>query len=248
MPRLLTALAGCLSAIEASLLDWEDGKLSSQRHDVDVGSSRDGNRFAYFFGKARVQVAMLNQRLDDAIEDGDDILLTFVKRKTSLPLLKDLPLDPSTLCKTACSFANLRRRKSFLSGGDTLERVALRLMTAKAGRLLSDCPISDLVRLCSAIATSDSTAADRERVGLFVRRLICYFNKEAQIESWNLKPLEIATLHWSLGELGVKFYPGDSDLTSAHRRLHLFKEIPLVKYTALPGLPDRSLAQMVGRT
>jgi hypothetical protein len=222
VPSLASALGKILSMVKSSLLDWESGALAVKVEESRV--SRNPFSFASFFGRARFLAQLLDQRSDEPqAEEGDEFSLSFLTKK-SLPLLKDLPIDPSTLCKVTASFSSL----SF-PGGDVFARVALRLMTSRSGRLLRECPMADLVRLCEAVA-SHGIPLGRERVSLFVRKLVHLFNTEwASGQSYSLQSNYAAVLIWSLGELGVKCAsdPGPEVASTAHRRLHLVGRLPL---------------------
>jgi hypothetical protein len=222
VPSLASALGRILSMIKSSLLDWESGALALKADESRV--SRNPFSFASFFGRARFLAQLLDQRSDEPqAEEGDEFSFSFLTKK-SLPLLKDLPIDPSTLCKITSSFSLL----SF-PGGEVFARVALRLMTSRSGRLLRECPMADLVKLCETVA-SHGVPLGRERVSLFVRKLIHLFNTEwASGQSYSLFSKDAAILIWSFGELGVKCVSdsGPEDASSAHRRLHLVGRLPL---------------------
>lgn len=236
---LSLAVGKCLSAIEASLLDWESGTEAPRLEDASGGHS-----FSSFFGRARYLVPLLDQSMDDPTEDGDDLsLLLAARKKTALPMLKDLPLDPSTMCKLTCSFAKLHSHNVGLNNGETLARVALRLMTSRGSRLLRECPLHDLVRLCGAIATTDLSLG-RERINLFVRRVVQLLNT-MDFERNPLRPSERARLIWSLGRLGVKYAAEKENSATAHRRLQLTAVAPLVSGAELRNLTEKSLSQMV---
>jgi hypothetical protein len=249
LPPIAEALGRSLTTVETVLFEWENGKLSYQQAEVGVKTSRDSTPFTSFFGRARTMIPRLLDLIgDDTIDEEEvgELPLLLTKKKSTLPLLKDLPLDPSTLCKLTCTFAELRRSHAPFRGGESLERVALRLMNSRSGRLLRECPMEDLVRLSHAVAMGSSS---RERVGLFIRRLVQFLNEMPDGENpcTNLSPAEKATLLWSLGELGVKFHPkgDDEDSSSAHRRLQLVTPVPVVEHEQLSLLSDQSLIQMV---
>lgn len=222
VPSLASALGKMLSMIKSSLLDWESGALAAKAEESRV--SRNPFSFASFFGRARFLAQLLDQRSDEPpAEEGDEFSVSFLTKK-SLPLLKDLPIDPSTLCKITSSYSRL----SF-PGGEVFARVALRLLTSRSGRLLRECPMPDLVRLCEAVA-SHGVPLGRERVSLFVRKLIHLFNTEwSSGQSYTLLSHDAAVLIWSFGELGVKCVvdSGPEGVSSAHRRLHLVGRLPL---------------------
>ena len=239
LPSVVQALGRTTTAIEASLHDWENGILS--RHD-DAGNIKAPTLFASFFGRTKYQASFMDQRLDESPDEGDDLSLLVVSRKSSLPLLRDLPLDPSTICRLTSSFAKLRKLLPGIGGGETVMRVALRLLTSKNGRLLHECPIPDLVRLCEALATSGD-ALGRERVSLFVRRVVQLINgseDELQLPASNM-----ISFIWSLGELGVKYHSDEKDSKVAHRRLGLVRDLPLTSFDELQLLSNQQLSKLV---
>lgn len=241
LPSVAQALGRMTAAIESSLLDWENGlhsKLDGR------GPADESASFSSFFGRTKHLVPFMDQRIEESPGDGDDLSLLLVTRKSSLPLLKDLPLDPSTICKMTSSFAKLRTRHPAIGGGETLARVALRLLTSRNGRLLRECPIRDLVRLCEALATARG-ALGRERVSLFVRRVVQLLNEEYKNKVFKLGAAEMATFVWSLGELGVKFSPGLDDPSSAHRRLHVTTDLPLPTEQQIGDLPPLHWSNLV---
>jgi hypothetical protein len=222
IPDLARSLGTMLSMIKSALLDWESGALQP-RSDESYGS-RNPFSFSSFFGRARFLAQLLDQRTDQPpAEEGDEFSPSILTKRT-LPLLKDFPLDPSTLCKITSSFGKLR-----VGGGEAFARVALRLMTSRSGRLLQECPMNDIVRLCETVA-SGIVPLGRERVSLFVRKLVLLFNTEwATRDTYTLTSEDAAVLIWSLGELGVKCV-ADSEFegaSSAHRRLQLVGRLPV---------------------
>lgn len=237
------ALGRVLSTVEIALLDWENCMHYARLDDTGV-SSKESTRFASFFGRTRFQVPLLEQRLDEGADENDDLSLLLVTKKSTLPLLRDLPLDPSTLCKVACSFVKLRKTHPEVYGAENIARVALRLLTSRNGRLLRECPLQDLVRLLEALATSDLSLG-RERISLFVRRVVHLLNESPLQASAEMRPKERARLLWALGALGVKYCPSCDDVDSAHRRLQLVTEIPLVDSDELGEISDQSLTKLV---
>lgn len=203
--------------------------------------------FSSFFGRARHLVSILDQQHEESAEEADDLTMPSIAKPTRLPLLKDLPLDPSTLCKLACSFVRLRTRYSFTDGGGRLGKTALRLLTSRNGRLLRECPMHDLVRLCDAVATSEMTIAGRERISNFIRRFVHYLNDFSSDESFPLSSQDISSLLWSLGELGVRYHPNDSkeDAATAYRKLQLVTEIPSIPTEHLERFSDDLLSRTV---
>lgn len=171
-----------------------------------------------------------------------------ITKTSRLPLLKELPLDPSTLCKLTCSFVILRKHHASIDAGDRLCKTALRLLTSRSGRLLRECPMHDLVRLCDAVATSGMSIAGRERISNFVRRFVHYLNDLPSSDSDASFPLSsqhIVSLVWSLGELGVRYNPDKEQSATAYRRLQLVAEIPCLSKSQLQQFSDEMLSKMV---
>ena len=243
------AIGRILSTIEVALLRWETGEASLKQGAGGNGSVRESTRFAYFFGRKRFNVPFLDQRLDESIEDFDENPVSSHTEKSRLPLLRDLPVDPSTLCKAACCFSRLATKYPAIKGSETLVRVALRLLTSKGGRLLRECPLRDVVRVCEAVATTSSSVG-REMVSHFTRRIVRLLNDDAQNEPAKLLslilPHDLATLLWSLGELGVKQLPWDGENEkSAYRRLQLVVKTPLMRTDQMLLLPNPLLVKLV---
>ena len=227
------SLGTILTTIEFSLRHWESCKneILSSGHSESV-------RFASFLGRSRFHLPFLDQRIGDPLDDADEAPVAHSTR-SSLPLLRELPVDPLTLCKASSCFAKLKSDHPSFKTKETLTRVSLRLFSSRNGRLLKECPLPDLVRLIEAAALS-KVPAYRELIGLFSRRALHVLNElprdEAGALQLNLSSQEICTLVFSLGELGVSYMPfHGGDDTVAHRRLHLI---------ARPRLPNpSSLAQ-----
>jgi hypothetical protein len=243
-PLVAEALGRVLSTVESSLLQWESG---AGCYAVSTDSvNKESTRFASFFGRSRFHIPFLDHK-DDESEDVDEFHHRSLVGKRRLPLLRDLPIDPSTLCKAACSFAILPSSYTAIKGSETLLRIALRLLTSRNGRLLQECPRQDVIRLCEAVATNESPY-EREQIGLFVRRVVRLLNEsdEESVDGLSSNsPSEIATLVWSLGELGVKHQPGQTDTASAHRRLQLVRELPFLSEDQVRSLPSVCVTRLV---
>lgn len=243
-PLVADALGRVLSTVETSLLQWESG---SGCYAVSTDSvNKESTRFASFFGRSRFHIPFLDHK-DDESEDVDESHPRPLKGKKHLPLLRDLPIDPSTLCKAACSFAILPLSYPAIKGSETLLRIALRLLTSRNGRLLQECPRQDVIRLCEAVATNESPYG-REQIGLFTRRVVRLLNESDEESADSLSsnsPRDIACLVWSLGELGVKHQPGQIDTASAHRRLQLVRELPFLSEDQVRSLPSVFVTRLV---
>jgi hypothetical protein len=239
-------LGRILATIETSLLQWESGKLSFKRENSDDSARKESTRFSAFFRRARLHVPFLDIRLDDFSEDGVEHPSLTHADKSRLPLLHDLPIDPLTLCKVACCFERLAECHPGVRVSETLTRVALRLLTSHSARLMRECPVQDLVRLCEAAARTNLTSV-REMIGLFARRFVSHLNGPGQHDLSALNAGEFVILVWALGELGVKYAHVGEDASSAHRKLHLVTRLPLVatKPTALDPLSNASVIKLV---
>jgi len=242
-PQVPEAMGKALSIIEGSLLEWENGINPAKQ---DSGGSREANWLSSFFGRAR-HLVQLDQHQDESTEEADDLSMPTMPKR-SLPLLRDLPLDPSTLCKLTCSFVKLRARHPCIDAGDRLGKTALRLLTSRNGRLMRECPMHDLIRLCDAVARSGRSGmpiAGRERTSNFVRRFLHYFNEMPSDEPLRISSHEVSTLVWSLGELGVRYNPDKAEASTAYRRLQLVSEIPRLSTDQLQELPNVSVSRLV---
>jgi hypothetical protein len=242
------SLGKILATIETSLLQWESCKLSLKKDGADSVNVREATRFASFLGRSRLHVPFLDQRLDDLMEETSE---PQVQEKSRLPLLRDLPIDPLTLCKLACWFERLADRRPGVKTSHTLTRIALRLLTSREGRLLVECPTHDLVRLCEAAARTDLSVG-RELISLFTRRVVRLLNsghyRSEYHDVTSLGPGDTVTLLWSLGELGVKYHPKDREKASAHRRLNLVTSLPTLNKDELIMLSNPSAKNLVRGT
>jgi hypothetical protein len=232
-PHVADSLGKIFATIELCLIQWERGRLSFPKNQTQLSEPVESTRFASFFGQSRFHIPFLDQHVGDPLDDMDETHTSILEMKSRLPLLRDLPLDPLTLCKAASCFTKLMA-DNLLQTSDTLARVAMRLLTSRGGRLLRECPLSDLVRLLEALALSDA-AGTRELIGYFTRQVIHLINDSPQDESGSiplkLRPTDLSTFIWSLGKLGVTYSTSGGDKSLAHRRLHL---------VAKPRLMDRS--------
>ena len=238
------ALGRSLATIEVALHNWETGSASSKQEVTDKRSSmKQPLRFASFFGKTNT-LMLLDQRLEQESSDETDEL--HIPTKKPRPLLKDLPVDPSMLCKFSCSMTKMNANNILVNGGESLTRIALRLLSSKNGRLLRECPLLDLARLCGALAET-KLSIGRERVSLFVRRVVQFLNEEL-VNDRAIGPAESAKLLWAVGELGVKFNLKNTDVETAHRKLELIAEVPILLTNQLNELTDRRIAKLLRGT
>jgi len=240
LPFVADALGKVLSTVEISLLKWEN-ESGSSADSADGHSAKESTRIPSFFGRSRFHASFLDHKNDES-EEVDEFHL-----RSRLPLLRNLPIDPSTMCKAASSFARLTSNYAGIGGSETLLRIALRLLTSRSGRLLRGCPRQDIIRLCEAVAVNESVLG-RELIGSFVRRVVHLLNESdeesAQALS-SLPPQDFATLVWSLGELCVKHHPKQDDISSAHRRLQLVQELPVLSEDQIGTLSSVSVSRLV---
>lgn len=234
-------LGRMVAVIETNLRRWESGDLSSQ---VSISEAKEATRFVSFFGRTRVNAQLFDHGLND--ESSDDSQDTS-EDKSHLPLLRDLPIDPLTLCKIACCSERLSDRQTGIRPSETLTRVALRVLTSRGGRLMMECPMQDLVRLCEA-ASRTKFSTLREMISHFARRLVHHLNSGRLEDVSTLGVGDVATLIWALGELGVKYRPDEDTSTSPHRRLHLVKSLPFLGGNQLIVLSNSRFIKMVSDT
>lgn len=237
------AFGKILMLIEASLLRWESGhgKKSTKTNN----SGKESVRFITFFGRTRFNLPLLDQKNDESYEEKDHFYVPSFSQK-HLPLLRELPIDPSTLCKLAYALARLKDRHHLLIDDKNLVRILIRLMISRNGRLLGECSIQDLARLCYAAAHMQSVTA-RELLGVFTRRVVQLLNDDQSTLRdcvRRAEPTERAILIWSLGELGVRHQP-DADKSSAYKRLQIVTDDLFVPIGELGELPFQSVQNLV---
>ena len=260
-------LGKLLVKVEFSLSEWESGALAASKA-RDRDDRRRRSRLVSFFGR---RWSKRDHEYEESSEDYDDYTVpSLLSEKARLPLLKDFPVDPSTLSKLTWSSSCLAR-SVFPSTSDTLARVALRLFTSRNGRLLrEECQIYDLASigtlfyiftnktypstfhrfslyefagLARAAVTVGSSL--RELVSLFARRLVKVLNECPGL--WETSPpIHSAALLFSLGRLGVKYNPSHGqDASTIYRRLQLVSPLPRFNSRDLDLLPPSVLVQMV---
>jgi hypothetical protein len=258
-PDVASALGGVLATVEESLHRWERGLYQGPSHDdddYDYQLNDDASRFSTFFGKSRLNPKLLDQRIGDRDDDDDDSTLAPLLARSHLPMLRDLTVDPSTLCKAACGFARLSAKHPYITGSWALTRVAVRLLSSKDARLMKECSIHDIVRLCEAAVLSEVAGHGRELViGLFARKVVCVLNDAldtsdpskaaSSIDVASASSTEIATLLWTLGELGVKHSLPDDSRHLAHKRMRLVTEKRLLTRDQLKTLDTHSIVRLV---
>lgn len=250
-PLVGEALGSILATIESSLLLWESAPHSKSAQDTK--RSEDTLHFSTFFGKSRLPWRLLNQMIH---EHEDDEESQKSSRKTSLPLLRDLPVDPSSLCKLSSAYSRLAQEQRDVMGGWTFVRVAVRLLSSKNGQLMEQCPLIDVIGLCHACAISEVNGRERGQVlRLFAGRVVQFMNDaldpdaathgRAAARLERATPWEIAALVWSIGELGARHFPADENRQQAHRKLRLISDRPLLTEDELNTLSVASTANLV---
>ncbi len=257
-PQTSISLGRILSTVEQSLYRWERGDCTtvsnagsnptSLAHEVPIFSS--------FFGRSRVNQPLLEQVVCDQDDDDDDNKFAPLLPKARRPLLRDLSVDPSTLCKAACAFQRLSLKHPEIKGGWKLTNVAIRLLTSKNARLLKECSVHDIIRLCEAAVRSEAESHGRELItGLFAHKVVQVLNdvlsesadsqRSTSIIIDAASPVEAATLIWALGNLGVKHSLSDESRGMAYKRLHLVTETALLTTEQVQQLDSASSAKLV---
>jgi hypothetical protein len=229
----MMALGKVLATAEHSLHRWERVDFAT-----DVASAEshvDSPLFSSFFGRPRRNLAILEQAVNDD-DDEDDIVLAPLGR-SQRPKLRDLMIDPSTLCKAACSFQRLSTKHPYIKGGWAFTRVAVRLLSSKNARLMKECSIHDIVRLCEAAVLSDVDGHGRELIiGLFARQVVKVLNEvleggnqhDTSINIGSASSSEISTLIWALGEMGVKCSSAGHSEQLSNKKMRLIFTEPLL--------------------
>ncbi len=239
------------------MLRWEKGHCSS----IDAESSKKVNEsilFATFFGKSRMATPLSDQRIgevrdeeDESFEGGKSGATT---RRSRLPLLRDLSIDPCTLCKVANGFAKLSTSRPFVKGGETLSRIAVRVLVSENGLLMKESSFHDIVRLLEAVAAGEGFDLQSQFIArLFARRIVRMLNedlhprRESKVPSAflsSLSPTEKSVMLDSLGRLGVRF-TSDKDSRSAYKRLRLVINSPILSPAQLSGISTSCLTKLV---
>ncbi len=241
------ALGKILAAAEHSLHRWERVDFAKDVSSVD--SYVESPLFSSFFGKSRINLPILEQAINDD-DDDDDMALAPLGR-SQRPKLRDLMIDPSTLCKAACGFQRLSKEHQFIKGGWTFTRVAVRLLSSKNARLMKECSIHDIVRLCEAAVLSDVDGHGRELIiGLFARQVVKVLNEvlddekqhSTSIDIETASSTELSTLIWTLGEMGVKYSAGKH---VAGKKMRLEFADPLLRAIRLKSLDQLTLERLI---
>lgn len=217
------------------------------------GQVEDSFHYSTFFGR-RFPFPLLNHGVNEHEDEDDEDISHQMDRK--LPLLRDLTVDPSSLCKLASGFSSLSQNQPNIVGGWTFLRVAIRLLASKNGQLMEQCPIQDVIRLCHACAMRKTNGREQEQVlHLYARRVVQFMNEaldpdrdahgKAADRLAHASPWEISILIWSLGELGARHFTTDENRRLAYRKLHLVTDRPLLTEEQLQSLSATSTANLV---
>ena len=116
----------------------------------------------------------------------------------------------------------------------------------------------NLIRACEAAAINEAVGRGEDLiVGQFARRFLHLLNDaneqtggndrkaSSDLKLSSASPEEIATLLWSLGELGARHFAKDNEKQSAHRKLRLVVEPPLLTDDQIQRLSTSSSLQTV---
>lgn len=207
------------------------------------------------FGRSRLSLPFLDLLVSHDDEDGDESssIRYYRQQQGSLPNLRDLTVDPSTLCKVAYGLSAIRAEKACGSsqtlGGMTCLRIATRLFASKQGRLLRECNTKDIVRLCCACANTLGAAGfstvDQEFVFRhFPRRVVQLLNENEDLLG-QLPASKLADLIWPLGELGVQESRETRNRQMEYKRLRLVARLPALSESQFADLPPSCTANLV---
>ena len=241
------ALGKILAAAEHSLHRWE--RVDFAKDVASAESQAEIPLFSTFFGRSRINLPILEQAIND--DDDDDDLSLAPLGRSQRPKLRDLMIDPSTLCKAACGFQRLSNEHPHIKGGWTLTRVAVRLLSSKNASLMKECSIHDIVRLCEAAVLSDVDGHGRELIiGLFARQVVKVLNEvldeennhSTSIDIETASSTEISTLIWTLGEMGAKYSPGKH---TSGKKMRLGFAEPLLRRIRVTSLDHVALERLI---
>lgn len=254
MSSVQTAHAlGCtIASVEQTLHRWERGDIQVQPGESD-GYGHSKEQHSPSSSRRRVSSRFLEHLVGG--EDGDEILLAPLLAKSPRPLLRDFSIDPSTLCKAACAFARCSNLNKYIEGGWSFTRVAMRLLSSRDGRLLRECSLNDIVRLCEAAVLCDMETSGREISGLFARKVLQVLNDsvddDGKMKSGSTISLgvasasEVCSLLWSLGELGAKHSLDYETKPTAYKRMRLVCPLPALSEEELQSLRSFQVLNLV---
>lgn len=252
-PATSAALGRLVSIMEASVLRWENGQCEKSAKET-TEQVDESIRFASFLGKPRLALRLLEQRLDTAIDEDDESQVPESGKGRHLPLLRDLSMDPSTMCKLAYALSRTQVLLSEIDGAWTFTRVAVRLMASKHGQLLRVSSPGDNVRLAYACVTNQCNDHGRELISrLFARRFVQRLNellngneKGSVSRHLGLSSAETATLAWSMGNLGVRHWTTEQDTNgTAYKKLRLVTSLSLLSESELESSSTHSIARLL---
>lgn len=262
-PGVADAFGRIFSTVETAIVRWERGHYNQNNGDEESVESRGGfTSLTSLFLRPSLSRHMLDQLIEeynDLEEEDERILSSIVDNKIQrLPRLRDLGIDPNTLAKAAGAFSTVCSSHLNLRGSPILTRVTLKLLTSKNGRLLQEFSMSNLIRACEAAAINEYVGRGEDLVvGQFARRFIQLLNEanndaqnynstsKAALRLSSASPHEIATLLWSLGELGARHLASDKNRDTAHRRLRLIVDDPLMTDDQIQHLSSSSTLKAV---
>jgi hypothetical protein len=251
-PAEVKALGQILATTEMSLKRWERGDYQTEA--PSSGTHSDGSVFSSFFGRPRINLPILELVMGGEEEDDGDGVLGPLLERSRRPKLRDLSIDPSTLCKASCNFQRLSAMHPYIKGGWTMTRVAIRLLASKNGRLMRECSIHDLVRLCEAAVLSDIDGHGRELIiGLFARQVVTLLNEvfdeendaELSMDVESATSSELATFIWSLGELEVKVLSAGEENRLGIKKMRLVSLDPFLLKIQMEELDLSSVQRLI---
>ena len=252
-PATSAALGRLVSIMEASVLRWENGQCEKSNKETTIQVD-ESIRFASFLGKPRLALRLLEQRLDTAIDEDDESQVSESGKGRHLPLLRDLSMDPSTMCKLAYGLSRAQVLLPEMDGAWTFTRVAVRLMSSKHGQLLRVSSPGDNVRLAYACVTNQCNDHGRDFISrLFARRFVQRLNellngneKGSVSRQLALSSAETATLVWSMGNLGVRHWITEQGANgTAYKKLRLVTSLSLLSESELESSSSHSIARLL---
>lgn len=263
-PGVADAFGRIFATIETSIVRWERGQHGQNEDDDEEATERRGgfNSLTSLFLRPSLSRQMLDQLIEEynELEEEDERILSSIveSKKRKLPRLRDLGIDPNTLAKAAGAFAKATSNHLNLRGSPILTRVTLKLLTSKNGRLLQEFSMCNLIRACEAAAINEAVGRGEDLVvGQFVRRFLQLLNEandsahsqnntlKSELRLSSASPNEVATLLWSLGELGARHLVSDANIETAHRKLRLVMDFQLMTDDQIYHLSDSAMLKAV---
>ena len=246
-----------MSVIESSLLRWESGQCKRSIPNLQQ-RVEEATRFSSFLGRSRTSLKLLEQTLggfDDEDGDGDGTPASVMTSKSAVPLLRDLAVDPSTLCKLASSLSKFQRRHPNVVGTWTFLRVAVRLLTSKNAQILKEGQIEDVINLSSTCAAHEVSGPGRDFITrLYTRRAVQHLNNllnspkedsRTVAETLRISPRTTAALIYAFGELSVRYDRTDEKLSTAYKRLRLVTDRRLVSKEQIDRLETNNMVDLL---